>query len=106
MNRIVLLSRLRAGVDPADYEKWVVETDYPFARGLTAIKAYEAARVEGFMFGTDGKLDPPYDYAEVIDVPDMDAYLEAISTDEGKAFMAEFSTYIDEFVAVQTSIIE
>ncbi len=106
MNRIVLLSRLRAGVDPADYEKWVVETDYPYSRGLTAIETYHASRVKGFMFGTDGKLDPPYDYAEIIDVPDLDAYFEAFGTEEGKAFMEEFSTYIDDFVAVQTEIIE
>ena len=56
MNRIVLLSRLHAEVEPADYEKWVVETDYPFARGLTAIQTYEASRVENYIFGTDGKF--------------------------------------------------
>ena len=106
MNRIVLLSRLRAGVNPADYEKWVIETDYPYARGLSSIENYHASRIEGFMFGTDDKFDRPYDYAEVIDVPDMDAYLEAFGTEEGKAFMAEFATYIDDFVAVQTEIIE
>ena len=53
MNRIVLLSRLHAEVEPADYEKWVVETDYPLARGLTAIQTYEASRVENYIFGTD-----------------------------------------------------
>ena len=106
MNRIVLLSRLRGEVEPADYEKWVVETDYPFARGLTAIRAYETSRVENYIFGTDGKFDPPYDYVEVIDVPDMNAYFEAMETEEGKAFLSEWSNYVDDFVAVQTTPVE
>src|SRR5262245_35906307 len=106
MKRIVLLGRLREAIDPATYEKWVVDRDYPFARGLPAIDNYHVSRVEGFLFGTDGKLGAAYDYAEIIHVSDRNDYLDGVGTDEGKRFLDEWSTYIEDFVAIQTEIVE
>ena len=106
MTRIVLLGRLRPGIEPATYEQWVVERDYPFARALPAIEKFEVSRLAGFLFDTDGKLGPHFDYAEIIDVADIDEYLRAVGTDEGKRFLEEWSTYIEDFVALQTEIVE
>jgi hypothetical protein len=106
MTRIVVLGRLRAGVDAKTYEQWVVERDYPFSRALPPIERFEVSRLTGFLFGSEGKLSVGYDYAEVIDVGDMDEYLRVIGSDEGKRFLEEWSTYIDEFVAVQTELVE
>jgi hypothetical protein len=106
MTRIILLSRLREGIDPAVYEQWVVEVDYPFARGLPAISRYEVSRLDGFLFETAGKLGSNFDYVEVIDVPDLDAYLVGVGTEEGARFLEEWSSYIEDFVVIQGAVVE
>jgi hypothetical protein len=103
--RIVLLGRLRDGVDRTAYEQWVVERDYPFARALPAIASYHVSRIEGFLFGSEGKLDPKWDYVEVIDVPDLEAYQAGVGTEEGTRFLEEWPRYVDDFVAVQGQIV-
>ena len=75
-------------------------------RALPAIEKFEVSRLVGFLFDTDDKLGPRFDYAEIIDVADIDEYLRAVGTDEGKRFLEEWSTYIEDFVALQTEIVE
>jgi 3',5'-cyclic AMP phosphodiesterase CpdA len=81
VTRVFLLGRLRAGVDPEAYERWVVERDYPFSRALAPIENFEVSRRTGFLFDTDGKLGARSDYAEIIDVTDLDEYLRVIGAD-------------------------
>ena len=38
--RVFFLNRLREGVAPEDYERWIREVDYPLARSLETIRSY------------------------------------------------------------------
>jgi hypothetical protein len=67
---VFFLARLREGVDPADYEKWVREFDYPTGAAIPSIISYRTHRIAG-PFRT-AEID--YDYIEVVEVTDIDAY--------------------------------
>lgn len=102
--RVFFLNKLRDGVDPADYERWVREVDYPLARGLPAIERYDVARLDGMVQG-DGR--PPYDYLEVVDITDLEEYRASLSGGpEIEAFFADWSRFVGESVAVYGEVIE
>jgi hypothetical protein len=102
--RVFFLNKLREGVDPAEYERWVREVDYPLARGLPTIRRYDVARLEGMLQG-DG--DPPCDYLEVVDISDLDEYRASLSGGaEIEAFFEEWSSFVGESVAVHGEVIE
>ena len=70
MPTVFFLARLREGVDPAEYEKWVREFDYPTAKTIPSIISYRTHRISGPF----RKADVPYDYIEVVEVTDIEAY--------------------------------
>jgi hypothetical protein len=94
---VFFLNRLRDGVAPAQYERWVRDVDYPTARGLRTIRSYVVNRVDATLEG-----DPaPYDYVERVEVTDLDAYREELRTADGMAeFARQWSTFVGESVAL------
>lgn len=102
--RVFFLNKLRDGVDPADYERWVREVDYPLARALPTIKRYDVARLDGMLQG-DGSL--PCDYLEVVDITDLEEYRASLSGGpEIDAFFEEWSSFVSESIAVHGEVIE
>lgn len=100
---MIFCNRLVEGVDGADYERWVVETDYPLARSLETIESYEVMRVEG-PFADTGLA---YDYIEVVDVTDIDAYRTELSSFPGRArFVTEIRSFVGPADAVWGTVIE
>jgi hypothetical protein len=77
--RVFFLTRLKPGVDPAEYEQFVREQDYPVARGLPSIERYEITRLEGLALGEG---EPPAGYLEVLDVTDLDSYRADVAAAE------------------------
>ena len=45
--RVFFLNTLKEGVEPAAYERWVREVDYPVARRQPAISSYVVTRIDG-----------------------------------------------------------
>ena len=45
--RAFFLNTLHEGVKPEDYEQWLRDVDYPFARALPTIIRYDVSRIEG-----------------------------------------------------------
>lgn len=95
MTTAVWYSRLQPGMDPATYERWVEEVDYPGAKRIPSIKRYRVFRVQGPCVG-----DPTdafdYDYVEVVEVTDMQAYLRDL--DEHPAaqeIISEIGLYVE-----------
>ncbi len=102
--RVFFFNKLRNGVDGADYEQWVRDVDYPTARSIPSIMSYEVVRLDGSLL-EDGAV--PYDYVEVIEVTDLDAYradLPNIPDREG--FVAQLQSYIGEVERVHGTLIE
>ena len=101
--RVFFLNRLRDGVAAADYERWVHEVDYPFARGLASINSYVVSRLQETLDGAPS----PYAYLEVVEVTDIAAYRAELGAGPTmEAFAREWSSYVGESVAVFGEVIE
>jgi hypothetical protein len=103
--RVFFLNKLREGIDPADYERFVREIDYPFARRLPTIRSYVVTRLEGLFDGGE----TPYDYLEVVEITELEAYrksLDPSASPEVKQFFDEWSGFVGESLVVYGDVIE
>ncbi len=94
---VFFLARLKPGVDPNTYERWVREVDYPTARRFPSIISYTNHRLAGPF----RKADVRYDYLEVIQVTDLDVYradLSSPAAQELRRQLMEFIEPSDNFV--------
>lgn len=97
MAAILVLFNLKPGADKSAYEKWARERDMPTVRGLGSVTAFDVLRQEKLLFG-DG--NPPYQYAEIIDVKDMDAFGKDVSSEAVQKGAAEFQAFADNPVFI------
>ena len=97
--RIIVLFNLKEGVDPAAYEAWARETDVPGVRSLKSVDDYQVLRASG-LFGSEAR--PPYAYFELIDVNDVDAFVQDVSGDTVQKLAAEFQRFADNPLFVTT----
>ena len=89
---VYALVKLRPGVDPGDYERFVREVDYTTAARLRSIVGYRTHRV----FEAPQIAGGPWDYIERIEITDRAAYEHDLAND-GKALIDELlAKYIDE----------
>ena len=96
--RVFFLNTLREGVDPAQYEDWIRRVDYPVARRQASIERYEVTRLEGMVSGEGA---PPYQYLEVIDITDIDAYRGSMEgNQEFEQLLTDWSRFVGESIAV------
>lgn len=94
MTTVFWISRLKAGVAAADYEKWVQEFDYVRAGELSSILSYRAHRVYGHFLPAEGGR--PFDYLEVIDVTNLEEYHKQLAEHPAaKAIAAEWGNYVE-----------
>ena len=91
MNTVIVLFNLKTGASPDDYERWARERDLPTVNALASVDGFEVLRCSGLLIG-EGK--PPYEYVEIIRVPDMAAFgadLGAPAVQEGAAQFQQFA---------------
>jgi hypothetical protein len=93
--RVFFLTHLRPGVDPAEYEKFLVDYDYPKSMELLPISSYKATRIEGRAV-SEG--DVPYAYIEVLDIDDFDVYKNAFAnpSPEIAELIEKVFSYVDD----------
>ena len=72
MTTVYWLVRLRPGVSAEAYESFVQRVDYPAVKRIPSIRSYRSHRVVGSPLD---KGQPPYDFVDVVDVVDLQAYL-------------------------------
>jgi hypothetical protein len=101
-HRVFFLNKLRPGVDPADYEAWIRDTDYPVARASSAIRSYDVTRIEGTL---DGTGTPSVQYLEVIEVTDIDEYRAVGGTPEFVKLLQEWATFVELDEALHGTVI-
>lgn len=97
--RIIALYNLKAGVTAGDFEDWARTRDLPVVRSLPAVDDFQIYRTTGLM-GGDGT--PPYAYAEVIDVPDMEGLDKDMATEAVQALLGEFAGFAEAPVFMLT----
>lgn len=91
--KIIVLFNLKDGVSVAEYEEWVRTRDIPGVNALQSVSGFTVHRATGVFGDQDAK--PPYQYFEIIDVTDMDAFVADISTPEFQEAAAPFQRYAD-----------
>ena len=103
--RAFFLNKLRDGVEPRDYERFVREVDYPFASRIPTIRSYVVTRLDGLLEGEDR---PPYDYLEVVEITDVEAYRANLdpSQPEIAEFFEQWSSFVGDSVMVYGEVIE
>ena len=102
--RVFFLNTLHEGVKGEDYEQWLRDVDYPFARALPTIIRYETTRIDGNLFGSEG--EPPCQYLEVIDITNIEDYEKGAAGPEFEAFLKEWSAYVADSTMVWGEVIE
>lgn len=90
---VFFVSRLKEGVTPEAYEKWLVEFDYVKAGQVPSILSYRTHRIQGHL--GDG-APKPFDYLEVLEVTDIAAYLrEAEEHPAMQAVKSQWGDYVE-----------
>jgi hypothetical protein len=103
--RVFFLNKLREGVDPLEYERFVREVDYPFARRLPTIRSYVVTRLDALFDGGEA----PYDYLEVVEITELEAYRKSLDprgSPEVQKFFDEWSSFVGESLVVYGQVIE
>jgi hypothetical protein len=97
--RVFFLTRLRPEADQAEYEQFLRDVDYPRSKELLPVSSYLATRIEGRAV-SDG--DVPYQYVEVLDIDDYDAYLAAFANPSPAVaeLIEQVFSYVDQKTAV------
>ena len=68
MTTMIVLVNLKEGVNPVDYERWILESYAPAVRSLPSVEDWRDYRVSGLL-GSDA--DPPYRYVVTLEVSDL-----------------------------------
>jgi len=93
MASVFWFSKLKPGANAAEYERWVQQTDYRLAQDLECVIHYRVHRVAG---PVEGGGASPYDYIEVLEVADIDAYRSALQDDPAiQQIIAEIGQFIE-----------
>jgi hypothetical protein len=64
---MIVLINLKDGVDPEDYERWVLESYAPAVRKLSSVEDWRDYRVGGLL---GSEAAPPYRYVVTLEVTD------------------------------------
>ncbi len=98
--KIIVLFNLKPEADQAAYEDWAKTTDLPGVNALSSVDQFSVFKSTGLL-GNDGAAS--YQYVEIIDVNDMDAFGAQTSTEAFQKVAAAFGDFADnpEFILTE-----
>lgn len=97
MNTVIVLFNLKPGISRSDYERWAREHDLPTVGALASMDRFEVLRSRGLLVGEG---EPPYEYVEIMRVPDMDAFGRDLADPSVQAGAARFREFADNPVFI------
>ena len=100
MQTVIVLFNLKDGVSRETYEAWARESDLPVVNGLASVEKFEVLKASGLLIG-DGPS--PYEYIEIIRIPDMAAFGADLSDPAAQAGAAQFQQFADNPLFILTS---
>jgi hypothetical protein len=98
MTKIVVLFNLLSDADAEKYEAWAKQTDLPTVNALDSVDAFDVLKVTGTFDGSAS----PYQYVEIIDVPDMEAFGADAGSETVQKVASEFRAFADNPVFMLT----
>lgn len=93
MQTVLVLFNLKPGVSRAEYEAWARSSDLPVVNGLASVNQFEVLKASGLLIG-DGPA--PYEYFEIMRIPDMEAFGKDLGKPEVQSGAAQFQQYADQ----------
>jgi hypothetical protein len=88
-----VITTLKPGVRPEDYERWLREYDYRVAKTLPSIVSYRTHRIEGAITGAEGA---GWHYIERIEVRDKEQYAKDLASPAGQELIRQlYDTYLE-----------
>jgi hypothetical protein len=93
MPTIVVLFNLKPGASIADYENWARTKDLPVVNSLPSVEKFRILKM-GNLLGSESK--GPYQYCELIEVPDMSTFFGDLSREEVQAGAKQFNEFADQ----------
>jgi hypothetical protein len=92
MPSMIVLVNLREGVDPEDYERWILESYAPAARGLASVQDWRDYRVTGLL---DSGAAAPYRYVVILDINDLDQLGQDMAGEEMRRLLSELHDFAE-----------
>lgn len=83
---MIVLANLKDGVDPEDYERWILESYAPAVRDLTSVEDWRDYRVSGLL---GSEAAPPYQYVVTLEVNDMEQLGRDMAGEEMQRLFSE-----------------
>jgi hypothetical protein len=88
-----VITTLKPGVRPEDYERWLREYDYRVARTLPSIVSYRTHRITGPLHGAE---HAGWNYIERIEVRDEAQYQRDLASPAGQELIRQlYEHYLD-----------
>jgi DNA-binding Lrp family transcriptional regulator len=89
---MIVLVKLKEGVDPEDYERWILDSYAPAVRDLPSVEDWRDYRVSGLL---GSEAAPPYQYVVTLDVKDMDQLGSDMAGEEMRRLFSELHDLAD-----------
>jgi hypothetical protein len=88
-----VITTLKKGVKPEDYERWLREYDYVVAKTLPSIVSYRTHRITGPITGAE---DAGWNYIERIEIGDVEQYQKDLASPAGQELLRQlYDNYLD-----------
>ena len=88
-----VITTLKKGVEPEDYERWLREYDYRVAKTLPSIVSYRTHRIVGPITGAESA---GWRYIERIEVRDVEQYQKDLASPAGQELIRQlYENYLD-----------
>ncbi len=100
-----VISTLKPGVDPADYERWVRDTDYAFTTTHPNFVSYVVHRINPPVEGAE----VGWRYVERIEVGDAEQHRKDLASPQGKALLDElYAKFLDRSknIYIRTDVVK
>ncbi len=86
MPSMIVLVNLKEGVNPEDYERWVLESYAPAVRGLPSVDDWRDYRATGLLGSEDA---PPYQYVVTLEIEDLEQLGREMAGEEMQRLLSE-----------------
>ena len=88
-----VITTLKKGVAPEEYERWLREYDYRVAKTLPSIVNYRTHRITGPITGAE---DAGWHYIERIEVRDVEQYQKDLASPAGQELIRQlYASYLE-----------
>lgn len=92
MPTIVVLFNLKPSASIADYEAWAKSKDIPTVKSLTSVQDFRVLKM-GMLLGSENPS--PYQYCELIEVPNMETFFADLGREDVQAGAKQFNEFAD-----------